>query len=121
MIPDAPAPKRIRNPGRRGLAAETYRFPLRMPLETLFRDNPKYRILRYAFDAAERKLAILQATGAPTGRLKTASARLNAASGKCAEFVLRNLPQVEPAGPVVLTRELESDGTLTSETETPVQ
>lgn len=109
----------VRNPGRRGLVAESYRFPLRMPFEAAFRDSQEYRILRYAFDAAERKLAILQAMGAPSGRLKTAAARLNAASGKCAEFMLRNLPETVPTGPTVLTRELEADGTLVSETEVP--
>lgn len=113
--------RRIHNPGRRGLNAEGYRFPLRMPLESLFRDSVEYRILRWEFDAAERKLTLLTATRAPSSRLLRAQARITAASAKCAEFMLRNLPAQEPTGPTVLTRELDADGMLVSEVETPVE
>jgi hypothetical protein len=112
----------LRNPGRRGITADLYAFPVRLPMEAPFVRHPEYRRLRYAFDVAERRISRLTAVGASSQRIGDAQQVVNVAGAAIAGFLLRHVGQEEtPPAPVVLTRELDADGTLVSETETPVE
>ena len=121
MIPDAGAPRRIRNPGRRGIAADLHAFVPRFPLEALFSRHPEYRRLRYELDAAERRLGALQASHASESRLANCHVRIGKATAAVTRFLLEHLPQTEPAGATILNREFSSEGELVGESETPVE
>lgn len=122
--PPAPPPPattvRLRNPGRRGYAADCYLFPVRMPLEESLRGDREYRRLRYEFDRLERRLSILSRSGYASARLKTVQDSILRAGNACAEYMIRHLPVAEPPPATILTRELGADGTLESESEVSV-
>ncbi len=129
MIPDPggadggspPRAPRILNPGRRGVAADLYLFPIRMPLEASLRGDRAYRLLRYEFDRLERKLGILSRAGYGEARLGDLQAAILRAGNACAEYMIRHLPEEEPTPAVVLERTLDADGSIVAESETEVQ
>lgn len=110
----------IRNPGSRAIADDCRGFQERLPLESAFRSDPEYRRLRGALDRLTTRLVGLELSRAPAFRLRAAQTKVNAAGAAVASYLLRHMPEEAPPAPVVLTRELDADGALVSESETEV-